>query len=393
MKILIIAPTEIPARRANTLQVMKMAQALSISGHQVRLVSPQAGLNETPDWDNIARHYGLKEPFQIDWLPTHPRLRRYDYGLRAVNLAQKWGADLVYTRLPQAAAIASKRGLATIFEIHDLPQGAIGPWLFRSFLKSRGARRLVVITQALAADLKNLFNAPAEPPFTIIAPDGIDLERYKDFLTTEAARLKLGQELIIRNLNGLQTPAIQPDQFVAGYTGNLYPGRGIELLLALAARLPDITFLIVGGEPKEIAQLQARIDGLGLKNMIPAGFVPNAGLPVYQAACNVLLMPYQQRVSASSGGDIAPYLSPMKLFEYLACERAIISSDLPVLKEVLNSDNAILLPHDDIEAWVDALQRLKTDPKYLSGLASQARQDAERYTWKERSARILEGVL
>jgi hypothetical protein len=33
MKIAIIAPTEIPARRANTLQVMKMAQALVVRGH------------------------------------------------------------------------------------------------------------------------------------------------------------------------------------------------------------------------------------------------------------------------------------------------------------------------------------------------------------------------
>ena len=90
-------------------------------------------------------------------------------------------------------------------------------------------------------------------------------------------------------------------------------------------------FLIVGGEPQDVENLRQRVRVIGLKNVILTGFVPNARLPLYQAACDVLLMPYQRQVAASSGGDIARYLSPMKLFEYMACERPIISSDLPVL--------------------------------------------------------------
>jgi len=40
MKIALIAPSEIPARRANTMQVMKMAQAMTILGHDVRMAAP-----------------------------------------------------------------------------------------------------------------------------------------------------------------------------------------------------------------------------------------------------------------------------------------------------------------------------------------------------------------
>jgi glycosyltransferase involved in cell wall biosynthesis len=103
-------------------------------------------------------------------------------------------------------------------------------------------------------------------------------------------------------------------------------------------------------------------------------------------------MPYQLRVAASSGGDISRYLSPMKLFEYLACERAIISSDLPVLQEVLNSQNAILLSGEDIDSWVGALRKLHLDPALRKKLAIQARQDANLYTWESRATRILEGL-
>jgi glycosyltransferase involved in cell wall biosynthesis len=122
------------------------------------------------------------------------------------------------------------------------------------------------------------------------------------------------------------------------------------------------------------------------------GFVPNADLPIYQAACDVLLMPYQRRVAASSGGNIAPYLSPMKLFEYLACGRPIISSDLPVLQEVLNPQNAILVPSDNREAWVKALRDLKTIPGLSERLGRQARCEAAGYTWEMRARHILAGL-
>lgn len=403
MRIAVVAPTEIPARRANTMQVMKMTQALASLGHDMHLAvpgkrphTPQAGttgcdketLAPMPhSWDELARYYGLQREFPIDWLPANPRLRRYDFSLRAVLWAKKWGADLLYTRLPQVATLTSVLGMATIFEIHNLPQGFLGPWLFRRFLKGDGARRLVVITHALAADLAQKFAIPSSAPFTVIAPDGVDLERYENLPAPAEARLELSQQ-------GYEAPIQQlpVDQFTAGYTGHLYPGRGIEIILELAARLPEITFLIVGGEPHAVSRLQENVTAVGLNNVILTGFVPNAELPRFQAACDLLLMPYQKRVAASSGGDISRYLSPMKLFEYLACERIIISSNLPVLREVLNPKNAILLPADDVDAWVNTLQGLYSAPERGKRLAKQARNDANRYTWESRAARILEGL-
>jgi glycosyltransferase involved in cell wall biosynthesis len=275
-------------------------------------------------------------------------------------------------------------GSRIIFEIHDLPQGFLGPQVMRWFLRGRGASRLVVITLALAADLKQRFALSAGAPLTIVAPDGVDLERYAGLLAPQPARLALASAT-----HGELSAALQPERFTAGYTGHLYSGRGLELLLALAARLPGMNFLIVGGEPQEVEKLRQRLLLDSQKNILLTGFVPNAELPRYQAACDVLLMPYQRQVAASSGGDISRYLSPMKLFEYLACERPIISSDLLVLQEVLNSENSILLPGDDIDAWVSALQKLEMDPGLRQRLATQARQDALQYTWEARARKIL----
>jgi glycosyltransferase involved in cell wall biosynthesis len=409
MNIAVIAPTEIPAIRANTMQVMKMAQALVVLGHQVRLVapgkcptedrattdlnSPGIRIRRNPKdvqdaiWERLSHHYGIKHQFAIDWLPAAPRLRRYDYGLRTVLWARDRKAELLYTRLPQSAAIASTMGMATILETHDLPQGYFGSWIFLRFFKGKGARRLVVITQALAMDISKKLGVDCSPPFTVIAPDGVDLERYSHLPEPAGARMALIQAKGAHFANRLPV-----DRFTVGYTGHLYKGRGAEMFLELAARLPEFTFLIVGGEPQDVSTLQGVVNTLNIDNIILTGFIPNSELPHYQTACDVLIMPYQLRVAASSGGDISRYLSPMKLFEYLACERAIISSDLPVLQEVLNSQNAILLTGEDIDSWVGALRKLHLDPELRKKLAIQARQDANLYTWESRATRILEGL-
>ena len=386
MNVAVIAPTQIPARTANTLQVMKMTQAIAALGHDVRLAVSWYSAESTSvaarpaTFPELARHYGLQTEFPIDWLIANPSLRRYDFSYRAAGWARRWGADVVYTRLPQAAAITSARGQKTILEVHDLPQGRFGPWFFRRFLGGSGAARLVVITRSLAADLAGRLRAPADPSFTLIAPDGVDLSRYQDIPGPQAARASL-EEFSQRGA-----------RFTAGYTGHLYAGRGVELLLDLAGLLPEVDFLLAGGEPGDVAHLRGEIQARGLGNVIATGFIPNADLPRYQAACDVLLMPYQKRVAASSGGDIARYLSPMKLFEYLACGRPILSSDLPVFAEVLNPGNSITLPPDDAAAWAAVLTALQNDPPRRDALGAQARHDAALYTWEERARRILAGL-
>jgi glycosyltransferase involved in cell wall biosynthesis len=380
MKVLLAAPTYLPSRRANTLQVLKMAQALQEIGHEVRVLVPDPHKDRIPDWESLSHHYGLNQKLDLYWLPVNARFRSYDYGYKVIQQFRIWDADLLYTRLPQAAALASTLQVPTIFEIHDLPGGRVGPWLLRVFLKGRGAQRLVVITEALRDALDNQVSSLPDAPFTIITPDGVDLSRYENTPTPKEAR----ESLKVRGHFPLPT-----DRFTAGYTGSLYEGRGMKLILALARHLTDITFLIVGGSPDSLKALQAEVEQHQLENVILHGFVANMELVEYQSACDVLLMPYQEKVAASSGGDIAPYLSPMKLFEYLACGRVILSSDLPVLREILDESNAVLLPPSDVFAWVNVLREIKDDLPRWKALAAQARRDSERYTWEARAIKIL----
>jgi glycosyltransferase involved in cell wall biosynthesis len=368
MKIALVAPSFIPSTRANTIQTMKMADAFAGLGNQVCVWvpghDPQAGSGD------LAQHYGLRHSFEIRYIDTIHVLRRYDFGWRAFKAAQRWKADLLLTRLPQAAAFASRAGFPVVYEAHDLPGGRMGRFLFRAFLAGRGARGLVAISHALASDLHPHFSAPLPGGFTKVLPDGVDLERYQDLPDAAHARRLLGL----------------PETFTAGYTGHLYAGRGIALILALAHALPEMQFLIVGGRSEDVDQVERQASA----NVTLTGFVPNAQLPRYQAACDVLLMPYQNTVAASSGGNIAAYLSPMKLFEYLASARPILASDLPVLSEVLvHQENALIMPAADITLWAEALQALEKDSSLVRRLSASARAAAEEHTWDRRAAAIL----
>jgi glycosyltransferase involved in cell wall biosynthesis len=96
-------------------------------------------------------------------------------------------------------------------------------------------------------------------------------------------------------------------------------------------------------------------------------------------------------VSGSSGGNIVEVFNPMKMFDYLATGRAILSSDLPVLHEVLNEGNAVFCPPEDMPAWQAALSALLADPTRGQRLGAQARLDARLYTWRRREENALEG--
>lgn len=374
MRLAVFSTARVPSRTANSIQVLKVCQALLDLGHEVRLWLPGPAPRAT--WADLARQYGVRGPMDITWCRAWPPLRRYDYALTSVLQARRWRADLIYAWPLQTAALAARLGVPVVLELHELPAGRFGPGLLRAFLRGRGSRRLLPITAALRDLTAASYVLPTQPGFVQVAPMGVDLERYQDLPAPAEARRLLGW----------------PQAFTIGYTGHLYAGRGIELLVEVAMRLPGARFAVIGGEPQAVQTWQARAREAGAANVHFLGFTANADLPVSQAACEVLVMPSQRSIAGSSGGDIGQVASPMKTFEYLATGRAIVASDLPVFREVLNPGNAVLLPPDDPAAWARALETLQQDTGRREQLGRQARLEAGQYSWLERARHSLEGL-
>ncbi|HZW02588.1 MAG TPA: glycosyltransferase [Anaerolineaceae bacterium] len=372
MKIACIATSQIPSSTANSIQVMKVCQALQQEGGDVCLWVP--GETETP-WTELAAQYGLRAPFDIRWLKTNRSLRRYDLIWKAYRQASQWGADLIYTWLPQAATLALRDQRKAVLEVHDRPTGQVGPFWYRLYFRQPGQKRTLVVSQALGRILAQSYGLPAGEDLQV-APNGADLERYQELPDPAAARRLLDL----------------PDRLTAVYTGHFYAGRGVDILLGLAEAFPHIQVLLVGGKPDAVATVRQQAAGRGLQNVCLTGFVDNHRLPLYQAAGDVLLMPYDRSIAGSSGGNSADICSPMKMFEYMAAGRAILSSDLPVIREVLNAANAAFATPEDLPSWITAFDRLVADRDLRQRLGAQAQADVQPYTWRKRASRALNGL-
>jgi glycosyltransferase involved in cell wall biosynthesis len=363
MRIVCVSSSKTPSDTANSIQVMKVCQAYTQLGHEVTLLVP--GLQpEDLLPDALRSHYGLQTHFKIEWLRS--RNRRI-FPWMAVTRARRLRADLLYAWPVQSATLGLLAGLPTMLELHDIPAGHFGPLWLRLFLRFPGRKRLLPITDAL----RQALDLPMAR--TVIAPDGVDLERYVSLPDPVAARAEL-------NL---------PAALTVLCTGHLYAGRGADLFLTLAGKFPDASFIWVGGHPADVEAWRQR--AAHLVNVIFTGFIPNERIPLYQSAADVLLMPYGKTIATSSGGNTASICSPMKMFEYMAAGRAILASELPVLHEVLEEDKAVFCEPENAGSWEKALGGLLADENLRRGLGQRARSDMQRYSWIERARRSLEG--
>jgi glycosyltransferase involved in cell wall biosynthesis len=373
MRIAAITNSRIPSLTANSIQAMKVCQALAELGHVVRIFAPREVDVTSPE--ALREHYGLRLSPDLHLLPSIKRLKRFDFLFYAQRAARTFDADLIYTWLPQSAVLALWRGLPAILEMHADLTGKLGPWWFRQFWRSAGRKRMVVTARALQNALERSAGFSFERERVIVAPNGVDLERYQNLPSPSEARRRL-------NLK---------DGLAVGFTGHIYPGRGADLLFELARQMPRVQFLWVGGTPELVSYWQKEIQDANLTNVTMTGFIEHSRIPLYQAAADILLMPYGRSISASSGQDIAEVINPMKMFEYMASARAIVSADLPAIREVLKETNAVFCEPGNLNEWKSVIESLLLDETRRLALGAQARKDAQRYTWTERARRILNG--
>ncbi len=371
MKIVCISASFVPSETANSIQMMKAIHALAQLGHDVTLLVPEnPGKTSNGDWLSF---YGLSTSFKIEHLRSASR-RQFFWD--AVRRAVRIHPDIVYTWVPQSAVYALLHRMPVIIELHDLPAGRIGPWWHRLFLWIPGRKRMLVITRALQVALEQKYGTRIPSKDVIIAPNGIEPERFENLPAPQEARRQLGLT---------EAPTV-------ACTGHLYAGRGVELFVELAKAVPDAQFIWAGGNPEDVEAWKGR--SAHLRNLTFTGFIPNDRLPLYQAAADILLMPYARVIGISSGGgNSAAISSPLKMFEYLAAGRAIVTSDLPVFHEVLNERNAVFCPPEDISAWTAAVRALLDDSARRETLGTQAKADSQHYSWAERAKRALDSFL
>ncbi len=366
--------SKIPSRAANSVHVMSMCAALARTGHEVVLAAIEG--DEAVAGDDFET-YGVAPRFRIvkHAMSSRGVLARLGYARAAPTLLRRViEPNLVYGRHLLSLSVASRWGVPVVFETHQAPS-RLERLVERRLFRRRNFARLVVISEALADEYRRCHPGLAAQRI-LVAPDAADLPDSTDD----------DEAVSIRREGRLQV----------GYVGHLYPGKGVEMVAALARNMPDVDFHVVGGTEADLARWRARVNGNGGNgsNLVFHGHVPAGRTEAYRRAVDVLLAPYKAVVHAAGcRAEIGRWMSPLKIFEYMGSGRAMIVSDLPVLREIVTDGvTALLARPDDVDAWVGAVERLR-DPTLRQELAGRARARlVARHTGARRAADVLAGL-
>jgi glycosyltransferase involved in cell wall biosynthesis len=363
----------VPSKTANSVQVMKMSEAFSKLGHSISLIhSNKLDRENSINDSDVFDFYGVSSDFDLTNINSRPGVFRHYFGFKIAMRAKKHKPDVVFARNLSAAAWSSIIGIPTIFEVHAPFSTFLGKIYMWMLTRGKGFRKIILITHALKKEMQK--NIPSKyHDCMFVEPDGVNLDHFEKNSTS--IRKKLG---------------ISDDDFVVGYTGSFHSGKGSELIVPIAKCVKNVKFLVVGGSDQEVLNYKKLCEKDGIENINWLGFRPNNEIPALIQCCDLLLLPNQKNVLINNIQDIGCWTSPLKMFEYMAASKIILSSDLDVLKEVLNRDNAIFCAPDKLEEWVDAINEIKSSPQKFEVLAQQARNDVMQYTWIERAKRCLE---
>ena len=324
MKIAYFATIRLPTEKAHGIQIMKLCEALALAGHEVTLVTPYR--RNTIHQDTF-EYYGVRKNFVIKQIPIPDFI---DFGRKGFILHSLFFGlaiffyilykrpKLVYSRDDIALYFASFTGVQFCYEAHVNRYN----YCIRRILKR--AAKIVTISSGL----KRFYHGKGVPFERIaVAPSGVEISDFNLRMTPREAQEKCGLPL---------------DKIIIGYTGTFKTmgvTKGIETVIDALCELPEnIYFIAVGGNPKDVEEYRqyAARKGVAFRTFFKDR-VPTNQLALYQQASEVLLMPFPAL------SHYTEYMSPVKMFEYMASDRPIVASRLSAITEVLSDENQKLL--------------------------------------------------
>jgi glycosyltransferase involved in cell wall biosynthesis len=163
---------------------------------------------------------------------------------------------------------------------------------------------------------------------------------------------------------------IAADVPVVLYTGTFEAYQGLDLLYAAAARVratrPDVRFLVVGGQPDQVAaaRLQAKAAGAG-DVVVFTGQRPSEEIPQFLDAATVLASPRSRGTN-----------TPLKIYQYLRAGRPIIATRLLTHTQVLD-DSVAVLTEATPESYAAGILRAVDDPAEADAIGRRARELAD----------------
>jgi glycosyltransferase involved in cell wall biosynthesis len=380
MKILMIAPQPFFQPRGTPFSVLHRLKALSKLGYRIDLVTYHLGQDVEIENVNIHRAHSVSGVKEIAIGPSKTKLLLDVFVYRrAVELLRRQRYDLIHTHEEAGffgIRLSRRFGTLHLYDMHSsLPQQL-------SNFKYSQAKALLRLFERLEAATINSAHA-----IITICPELFNYvkarfpEKYNKLIenvadnavifgeSSQNGNEKTGAGELARRY-GLSTNGKNGKTIIL-YAGTFEPYQGLDLLIessqAVLSRHHNVSFLVVGGKPEQVAQYQAKADELGVgSQFIFTGQRPPEEIPEFMKLADMLVSP---RVAGNN--------TPLKIYSYLRSGIPIVATDHLTHTQVLNAEVSVLTDCTS-PAFANGILRVLEDRAYGENLARRAQELAAR---------------
>jgi glycosyltransferase involved in cell wall biosynthesis len=201
-----------------------------------------------------------------------------------------------------------------------------------------------------------------------VVHNGVDIEAFKVLANrmTLRASYRLGE-----------------DELILGYIGTLDAHKKMDILLKSFQKVSntfDHARLLIIGDGSEKGKLEQLANHLQIQNKVTfTGWQSHGEIPNYLNCFDIAIHHY--------AGD---YMSPIKIFEYLACGAPVIGPDSSAVREVFKDGVHLRLTDGSVEDLANKIIDLLQHPDKRSALGLAGKELVEEnYTWRKNADFIL----
>lgn len=311
----------------------------------------------------VARYSKALEAFATQSKPfvLHAASNHWN-GLAAVTTARRLGIRSVY----------EVRGLWEVTRGSRQPDWMGGPaYQYMARMEADAAAnadQVIAITEALRGEL---IARGVDDDKIIVVPNGVEAARFTPRISNENLVTELG-------LQG---------KTVIGYVGSILDYEGLGLLIDAAQSLrrerEDFAILLVG-DGAALEELRERVETECLTDVVIfTGRVPHNEVEDYYSVIDICPFP---RLPL----PVCEMVSPLKPFEAMAMEKAVVASNVDALSEIVrHGSNGLLFEKGNATSLTRNLRALLDDPILRRRLAEGGR----RWVAQERDWSILAGRM
>ena len=350
-----IAELKLPSKSAQSIQVMKMCDSFSRLNLNVNLY-----VYNNIDSSKILKIYNCQSQFKIHSLGIENNnfFSRLYFAIKLFLIfLNKNNQNYIYSRSIISAILLSIIKKNIILEIHHEFTG-FTKQLF-NYTKNFNFFKNIKIVY-ISNNLKNFFKIKNK---NVVLDDAVDIREFN----------------VLRKEKKIDNTCL--------YSGSFTKGKGIENILKIAKLSKNTKFHLYGDlSNSRYTELEFR----KYKNVFYNGYVKYNKIPSILNKYYLYLMPYSKEVYVRSKSiEVSNYMSPLKLFEYLASDGVLMASKMDVYKHILNKNNSILVDNKSPHEWKRNIDKFFKNTNKYKRLSINSSKIAKKYTWNNRARKIL----